>query len=610
MIKTRRISLTKSLMRLILAGVLLLCLYPERQTALSAPASTYNVNLFTDSADACDANCTLRDAILAANANPGADTVNLPVGTYDLTLVGDDEDHAATGDLDITDDLTLAGADMATTIIDGSLLDDRIFTITDTVAVTISNVTIQNGTVPLYDILGGGGILNYHGTINLYNVTLQDNIAAFGSGISNSLGVLKISGCMILDNGDPDTSEGGGVYSDGNLEIYSSEISNNHARFGAGVSGTEKANMIFSEVVFDGNVADYDGGAILNDKFVKLTDSTLKNNQAHLGAGLFNKYLGELEYVTINDNSAYQGGGIYTEDTSNLSLKNITLSSNQASNRGGGISNDGEMTISNATIYQNQAPVGENLYNDLDGLVNVSSSIVAGGTTDNCSSVGTPITSLGFNLEDHNTCSFTATGDKRNTNPMLGPLDDYGGTTLTHILQSGSPAIDAGNPYNCIITDQRHFYRPVDGDKNNTPICDIGAFEIVPSGFVKFNPSSYETDEGPGSQEITLTVSRYGADTAVSVDYVTLGIPRYDFVYERGTLTWPAGNTDDRTFTITILDDNFDEGEEIVLVLLTNMKGGVGAEYPLNLAQIVVHASDTGSGVTEPPDTFLPLVFR
>jgi predicted outer membrane repeat protein len=611
MIKARMINLFKGILRLSSIAALLLCLFPERQAALSAPALTYNVSDFTDSVDDCVANFTLRCAILAANANPGADTVILPAGTYNLTLVGDDEDQSATGDLDITDDLTLTGAGAATTIIDGDSLGDRIFTITETVAVTISNLTIQYGAVPLDDILGGGGILNYHGTLNLYNVTLQDNTAAFGAGISNALGVLKISGCKILNNGDSGTSEGGGVYSDGNLEIYTSEISHNRARFGAGVSGTEKANMIFSEVVFDGNVAEYNGGAILNDKFVKMSDSTLKNNQADLGAGLFNKYLGELEYVTINNNIADdQGGGIYTEDGSSLSLKNITLSSNQAGNQGGGISNNGEMTISNVTIYQNQAPVGGNLYNDLHGLVNVGSSIVAGGIPNNCSNVETSITSLGFNLEDHNTCSFTATGDKRNTYPLLLSLADNGGKTYTHELMFNSPAIDAGNPYNCILTDQRHYYRPVDGDINNTPICDIGAYEIVPSGFVKFNPTTYETDEGPGSREITLTVSRYDANTSVSVEYVTLGIPRYDFVYEKGILSWSAGDTADKTFTITILDDNFDEGEETVLVLLTNMKGGVGAKYPLNLAQIIVHASDTGSGETEPPDIFLPLVFR
>src|SRR5207248_424021 len=63
---------------------------------------------------------SLRDAILGANATPGADVITLPAGTYTLTIAGADEDAGATGDLDITDDLTINGAGAATTIIDGS----------------------------------------------------------------------------------------------------------------------------------------------------------------------------------------------------------------------------------------------------------------------------------------------------------------------------------------------------------------------------------------------------------------------------------------------------------------------------------------------------------
>src|SRR5438552_13537332 len=44
---------------------------------------------------------TLRSAISAANANAGADTINLPTGTYTLTITGNNEQNNATGDLDI-----------------------------------------------------------------------------------------------------------------------------------------------------------------------------------------------------------------------------------------------------------------------------------------------------------------------------------------------------------------------------------------------------------------------------------------------------------------------------------------------------------------------------
>jgi CSLREA domain-containing protein len=49
----------------------------------------------------CDSDCSLREAIRAANANPSANTIILDGITYNLTISGADEDAAATGDLDI-----------------------------------------------------------------------------------------------------------------------------------------------------------------------------------------------------------------------------------------------------------------------------------------------------------------------------------------------------------------------------------------------------------------------------------------------------------------------------------------------------------------------------
>src|SRR6476646_4016904 len=69
--------------------------------------------------------------------------------------------------------------------------------------------------------------------------------------------------------------------------------------------------------------------------------------------------------------------------------------------------------------------------------------------------------------------------DRNNTNPMLGLLQDNGGSTPTHGLLAGSPAIDKGNT--SLTKDQRGFPRPIDdpnsvsGGGNNS---DIGSFEF------------------------------------------------------------------------------------------------------------------------------------
>ena len=85
------------------------------------------------------------------------------------------------------------------------------------------------------------------------------------------------------------------------------------------------------------------------------------------------------------------------------------------------------------------------------------------------------LSSQGNNLESANTCGLNAAGDKINANPKLGPLQNNGGTTWTHALLAGSPAIDGGTNSGCPATDQRGVSRPIDGDHDGSAVCDIGA---------------------------------------------------------------------------------------------------------------------------------------
>ena len=66
---------------------------------------------------------SLRSAIMAADADGGSNTIKLRSGTYTLTIAGANEDASATGDLDITSNLTIKGSGSRSTIIDGNNLD-------------------------------------------------------------------------------------------------------------------------------------------------------------------------------------------------------------------------------------------------------------------------------------------------------------------------------------------------------------------------------------------------------------------------------------------------------------------------------------------------------
>ena len=149
-----------SLRPLLIISLLGLCL--AGGIASSQASTTFTVNSTADDIDAVSGDgicetmpgngiCTLRAAIRETNARSGPDTIILPSGTYRLSRLGKFEDAAATGDLDITDDITIIGAGATRTIIDGNNTD-RVFDIFGTpneARVIIDGVRIQHGN-PLF----------------------------------------------------------------------------------------------------------------------------------------------------------------------------------------------------------------------------------------------------------------------------------------------------------------------------------------------------------------------------------------------------------------------------------------------------------------------------
>ncbi|HEX5490821.1 MAG TPA: choice-of-anchor Q domain-containing protein [Candidatus Udaeobacter sp.] len=167
---------------------------------------------------------------------------------------------------------------------------------------------------------------------------------------------------------------------------------------------------------------------------------------------------------------------------------NTTISGNSAGTSGGGIykiggSNHVSLRVTNSTITGNSAPSGGGIYNTVfavGSVVEISNTILnAGASGENIFNDGGTITSLGYNLSSDDGGGYlTGPGDQINTDPLLGPLQDNGGPTLTHALLPGSPAIDAGDPNFTPppSTDQRgcSFDRVFNGR------IDIGSFERQP----------------------------------------------------------------------------------------------------------------------------------
>ncbi|HTP11217.1 MAG TPA: choice-of-anchor Q domain-containing protein [Anaerolineae bacterium] len=433
---------------------------PTVRAAVTAAGHTYVVNSTADLPDgnvtdnACQAlngHCTLRAAIMQANFTSGMDTILLPMGTYTLTIPGvDDTDQA--GDLDISDDLAIVGDGPDQTIVDGNgaITGDRAFHILSTAnQASLSGITIRNGdtvyTSTSQNAGFGGGIYQDGGDLNLTDVVIEDNHASYGGGLVpsffNRAGTTALERVTIRSNHAE--QYGGGVYlidmngsGTSRLAVSHSTINGNTAQRGGGISfqgfgfnGVYPTILALTNTTVSGNSVDHDGGGIYDlGGLVQLANVTVTNNRVNLPAA---------------DNGGLGGGGVATAAANGfvptLDVKNSLIGNNTRRKEG--------------VLFTFQ---------------------------DDCNGA---ITSFGNNLFQSTTnCTINvASGDLKNVDPLLGPLQNNGGSTQTQALLKGSPAIDAGNPNGCIDfnatavnTDQRGFHRPIG------PYCDIGAVEYSP----------------------------------------------------------------------------------------------------------------------------------
>ena len=252
--------------------------------AAPAGAAVFLPTTTNDGADGvCDTDCSLRDAITAANQSAGFDVIVLGPGVYGATGQGN-EDANASGDFDVLDDLAIIGASADKTNIEGSA--ERVLDIAAGATVEIIGVKISNGR----QLTGNGGGIRNAGQLTLTRVQVSGNSGNGGAG--------------------------GGIFSDGtgsSLTVQQSAINN--------------------------NVSAGAGGGIAVGQQVTLTDSTVSGNRAGTtGGGIhsFDNTEGEIVGATITANQAgTQGGGLFTVTTPFITvdrpeLRNTILAGNTA----------------------------------------------------------------------------------------------------------------------------------------------------------------------------------------------------------------------------------------------------------------------------------------
>lgn len=171
-------------------------------------------------------NCTLRAAIMETNSWPGHQEIVVPGGTFTLSIPGQDEDASASGDLDITDDLTIVGAGAKNTTIDAGMIDRVMHAIG--VELRLSGITIANGRL-LND--AGGGVLIDGGDAMITDSMFINNTAGGAGGILNRSANVTVTGSTFAGNAaDGPSGDGGGIFaSGGNTRIVASTFAGNGA---------------------------------------------------------------------------------------------------------------------------------------------------------------------------------------------------------------------------------------------------------------------------------------------------------------------------------------------------------------------------------------------
>jgi CSLREA domain-containing protein len=298
-------------------------------SAQVSTASTITVNTIADDATV-NGNCTLREAIQAANTNAAVDLC--PTGS----ATGQDTILFARG---VTGKILLNSLLPNVTDAKGLIIDGR------TNAITLSG----NKKVEILLVFPGG-------QLTLRNLTVADGKNFDGAGVANAIGgSLEVFNSTFSGNSTTNGGAGGGISNGGLLNVTNSTFSNNSAPNGVGGGILNGGTLAVTNSTFSGNSAPNGGGGAINNNnsnsAMSVVNSTFSGNSANLG-----------------------GGGI--SNLGQLFLTNDTFSGNSAgSNSGGGIGNFGTAATAKLlnTIVAN-SPSGGNCHGKItDGGYNISS---------------------------------------------------------------------------------------------------------------------------------------------------------------------------------------------------------------------------------------------
>lgn len=431
--------------------------------------------------------CTLREAIQAANsdtavdtcpAGNGADLILLPAGVYTLSLAGRSEDDNATGDLDILSTLVISGAGSAETVIDANQTDRILHILTGTVE--IRGVTVQNGRAADGADSGcgfngeggcpgeaGGGIAN-RALLRLIQVAVSKNRA--GDGGDSDSG---------WDGGDG--ADGGGVSNEGFLEMFASQVVENTsgngiawAAGGGDGGGLSNLGTFLGEGLLismnrsggggpvpKGPGINGVGGGLQNQGTLTITNSQILSNSTWAaGGGVYNDGTARLSSTVVAHNmsgSWFDGAGVLNHGS--LIMDQCAVYKNVAGpgGNGGGLRNDGNVLLFNCTFSGNRTGNGFLYYIDWPGGSGAAISNFRGSVLIESSTLVYNQTGTGY-CRSSDDCTPGGSGG--------GIANDGGAVTIHNSIIAQNSIADGGSGPDCtgIVSSQGpNFFGSADG---------------------------------------------------------------------------------------------------------------------------------------------------
>jgi len=304
---------------------------------------------------------SLRQAILAANADPGSTITFTQAGTIQLA-----------SQLSVTASRRITGLGVDQLTIRGLGNPYRIFDIAHvsgqpTIDVEMDSLTLTHGRTGLNTLNDGGGAIRNSERLTLTDVKITDSWAAAGGssaggGICNrNGGTLTLSNCILGDAANPNKATyGGGIANYGGpVTLTNCILPGNTASYGGAIYKEGGTLTLTNNCTLSGSTANY-GGTIYNyvGATLTLSNTLLSGNSATQEGGSIDNYYGTatLTDCTLSGYAAENGGGTASYGT--LTLSNSTLLG--SSNNGGGISNTyGTVTLTNSTLSGHKSANGQ-----------------------------------------------------------------------------------------------------------------------------------------------------------------------------------------------------------------------------------------------------------